>query len=84
MVLAGGRRVWRSRGCQLGFEEGGQEGRKSKASVLSGAIADGLLVGLQLFSFLKILVASTLVGQITASVSGKSNMVGVNYWRGTA
>ena len=42
------------------------------------------LVWLQLSSFLKILVASTLVGQITASVSGKSNMVGVNYWRGTA
>ena len=45
--------VWRSRGCQLdqlGFEEGGQEGREGKASVLSGAIADGLLLGLQLFS----------------------------------
>ena len=46
--------VWRSRGCrlvQLGLEEGGQEGRDGKASVLSGATADGLLVGLQLFSF---------------------------------
>ena len=46
--------VWRSRGCrlvQLGLEEGGQEGKDDMASVLSGAIADGLLVGLQLFSF---------------------------------
>ena len=73
--------VWRSRGCrlvQLGLEEGGQEGKDDMASVLSGAIADRLLVGLQLFSFFpQNFDVCTLVGQITAYVSGKSNMVEV-------
>ena len=80
--------VWRSSGCrlvQLGLDGGDQEGREGKALVLSGAITDRLLVGLQLFSFFpQNFDVCTLVGQITAYVSGKSNMVEVNYWRGTA
>ena len=73
--------VWRSRGSQLdqlGLEGGDQEGREGKALVLSGAITDRLLVGLQSFSFFpQNFDVCTLVGQITAYVSGKSNMVEV-------